>query len=91
MLQLLQSLLNKVSGESLVSGMDSLVSSTVLLLMTSLRQTYSLAPDKQDIMGDTYVGILDSSAGDSAGMGEYSSRKSLSLHNWNFANPFLYI
>ena len=91
LLQLLQSLLNKVSGESLVSGMDSLVSSTVLLLMTSLRQTYSLAPDKQDIMGDTYVGILDSSAGDSAGMGEYSMISSLSLHNWYFANPFIFM
>ena len=73
LLQLLQSLLNKVSGESLVTGMDSLVSSTVLLLMTSLRQTYSLAPDKQDIMGDTYVGILDSSAGDSAAGGQLYS------------------
>ena len=63
LLQLLQTLLNKISGESLVSGMDSVVSSTILLLMTSLRQTYTSAPDKQDIMGDTYVGILDSGAG----------------------------
>ena len=59
LLQLLQTLLNKVAGESLVSGMDSLVSSTVLLLMTALRQTYTAAPDKQDIMGDTFVGLLD--------------------------------
>ena len=50
LLQLLQTLLNKVAGESLVSGMDSLVSSTVLLLMTALRQTYTAAADKQDNM-----------------------------------------
>ena len=68
LLQLLQTLLNKVAGESLVSGMDSLVSSTVLLLMTALRQTYTAAPDKQDIMGDTFVGLLDTqAAGDSSG------------------------
>ena len=67
LLQLLQTLLNKVAGESLVSGMDSLVSSTVLLLMTALRQTYTAAPDKQDIMGDTFVGLLDTqAAGDGA-------------------------
>ena len=59
LLQLLQTLLNKISGDSLVSGMDSIVSSTILLLMTSLRQTYTSTPDKQDIMGDTFVGILD--------------------------------
>ena len=40
LLQLLQSLLNKVSGENLVSGLDTLVSSTVLLLLTALWQTY---------------------------------------------------
>ena len=66
LLQLLQTLLNKVTGECLVSGMDSVVSSTVLLLMTSLRQTYTNTPDKQDIMGDTFVGLLDNAAGDTA-------------------------
>lgn len=73
LLQLLQTLLNKISGESLVSGMDSVVSSTILLLMTSLRQTYTSAPDKQDIMGDTYVGILDSGAGDTSAGGQLYS------------------
>ena len=56
--------------------MDSLVSSTVLLLMTSLRSTYTSAPDKQDIMGDTYVGLLDSnpaSSGSSSAGGQLYS------------------
>ena len=70
LLQLLQTLLRKVAGESLVSGMDSLVSSTVLLLMTSLRSTFTNTPDKQDIMGDTFVGILDT---DSSGPGQLYS------------------
>ena len=75
LLQLLQTLLTKVSGESLVSGMDSLVSSTVLLLMTSLRSTYTSTPDRQDIMGDTYVGLLDSdpAAGSSSAGGQLYS------------------
>jgi len=60
LLQLLQSLLNKVSSENPVAGLDTLVSSTVLLLLTALRNTYTNTPDKQAIMGDTYVGILDS-------------------------------
>jgi len=60
LLQLLQCLLNKVSSENPVAGLDTLVSSTVLLLLTALRHTYTSTPDKQAIMGDTYVGILDS-------------------------------
>ena len=51
LLQLLQSLLNKVSGEGPVAGMDTLVSSTMLLLLTALRSTYSAAPGHRDIMG----------------------------------------
>lgn len=62
LLQLLQSLLNKVSGENPVAGLDTLVSSTVLLLLTALRQTYISTPDKQAIMGDTFVGLLDTTA-----------------------------
>ena len=50
LLQLLQSLLNKVSGESPGPGM---VSSTLLLL--ALRTTYSTVPDRSDIMGKRFV------------------------------------
>ena len=62
LLQMLQSLLNKVSCESAVPGLDTLVSSTVLLLLTSLRSTYSSMPEKREVMGETYVGILDAAA-----------------------------
>ena len=51
LLQLLQSLLNKVSGEGPVAGMDTLVSSTMLLLLTALRSTSSAVPGHRDIMG----------------------------------------
>ena len=73
LLQLLQTLLNKVGSESLVSGMDTIVSSTVLLLMKSLRETYSISPDKQDIMGDTYVGLLDNVSQDLGSAQLYSA------------------
>ena len=43
-------------------GMDTLVSSTVLLLLSALRTTYSTVPDRSDIMGETFVGILDAAA-----------------------------
>ena len=59
---MLQSLLNKVSCEAAVPGLDTLVSSTVLLLLTSLRSTYSSMPEKREVMGETYVGILDAAA-----------------------------
>ena len=72
LLQLLQTLLNKVASESLVSGMDTIVSSTVLLLMKSLRETYSSSPDKQDIMGDTFVGLLDNAIQDQGSTQLYS-------------------
>ena len=73
LLQLLQSLLNKVSGESPVPGMDTLVSSTVLLLLSALRTTYSTVPDRSDIMGETFVGILDAAASESQGSQTYSA------------------
>jgi len=62
LLQLLQSLLNKVSSERGVAGIDTLVSSTILLLLTALRQIYANTHSKQAIMGDNYVGILDSTS-----------------------------
>merc|ERR550519_1659646 len=59
LLQLLQTLLNKVGGEDSVAGLEGLVSSAVLLLLTSLRGTYENTPDKKTVMGETFVGILD--------------------------------
>jgi len=59
LLQLLQTLLNKVSGEDSVPGLEGLVSSAVLLLLTSLRGTYENTPDRKMVMGETFVGILD--------------------------------
>ena len=41
--------------------------------MTSLRSTYISAPDKQDIMGDTYVGLLDSDSGGASAGGQLYS------------------
>jgi len=73
LLQLLQTLLNKVSGENPVAGLDTLVSSTVLLLLTALRQTYSGAPDKQAIMGETFVGLLDTTTMETTSEQVYSA------------------
>lgn len=56
-----------------MSGMDSIVSSTILLFLTFLRQSYTSTPDKQDIMGDTYVGILDNDLDDAASGQLYSA------------------
>jgi len=66
LLQILQSLINKVSCENPVSGLDNLVSSTVLLLLSALRATYEGVPDKRDVMGDTFVGILDTTSTESS-------------------------
>jgi hypothetical protein len=41
----------------MVPGMDTLFTSTVLLLLTALRSTYSAAPGRQDVMGQTFVGL----------------------------------
>jgi len=73
LLQLLQSLLNKVSGENPVPGMDTLVSSTVLLLLTALRTTYSAAPDRRDVMGETFVGLLDITTTETSSSQTYSA------------------
>lgn len=73
LLQLLQSLLNKVSGEAPVPGMDTLVSSTVLLLLTALRTTYTALPDRRDVLGETFVGLLDSSVTEAATSQTYSA------------------
>jgi len=62
LLQLLQTLLNKVSTDDAVPGLTILVSSAVLLLVTSLRETYEASPDKKTVFGETFVGILDASA-----------------------------
>jgi len=62
LLQLLQTLLNKVSIDETVPGLTILVSSAVLLLLTSLRDTYDTSPDKKSVLGSTFVGILDASA-----------------------------
>lgn len=61
LLQLLQTLLNKVSVDEAVPGLAVLVSSAVLLLLTSLRETYDASPDKKTVLGETFVGILDTS------------------------------
>jgi len=74
LLQLLQSLINKVSEDNLVPGLDNLVSSTVLLLLTSLRTTYEGIPDRQSVMGETFVGMLDNTVtGDTTGGGQVFS------------------
>ena len=70
-LQLLQLLLARMTGETAeqeqVAGLDTLLSSTVLLLTTALRQTYSAtAPDPAAVMGDTFVGLLDTQPGGQA-------------------------
>ena len=67
LLQLLQSLLNKVSGENPVPGMDTLVSSTVLLLLRALRSTYSSLPDRSQVLGETFVGLLDNTQSEGGG------------------------
>ena len=73
LLQMLQSLLNKVSCEAAVPGLDTLVSSTVLLLLTSLRSTYSTMPERREVMGETYVGLLDAAAGETNTSQTYSA------------------
>ena len=73
LLQMLQSLLNKVACEAAVPGLDTLVSSTVLLLLTSLRTTYTSMPERKEVMGETYVGLLDSAAGETNSSQTYSA------------------
>jgi len=73
LLQLLQSLLNRVSGEAPVHGMDTLVSSTVLLLLTALRTTYTALPDRRDVLGETFVGLLDASVAEASTSQTYSA------------------
>ena len=73
LLQMLQSLLNKVACEAAVPGLDTLVSSTVLLLLTSLRSTYSSVPERREVMGETYVGLLDATTGETTSSQTYSA------------------
>ena len=73
LLQMLQSLLNKVACEAAVPGLDTLVSSTVLLLLTSLRSTYSAMPERREVMGETFVGLLDAAAGETNTSQTYSA------------------
>ena len=73
LLQLLQTLLNKVSTEEAVPGLTILVSSAVLLLLTSLRETYEKTPDKKSVLGSTYVGVLDAATLEASSSGEIFS------------------
>ena len=82
LLQMLQSLLNKVSCEAAVPGLDTLVSSTVLLLLTSLRSTYSTMPERREVMGETYVGLLDAALGETNTSQTYSA--SLQVRTFHF-------
>ena len=84
LLQMLQSLLNKVACETAVPGLDTLVSSTVLLLLTSLRSTYSAMPQRKEVMGETYVGLLDATAGETNTSQTYSA--SLQVRARQFCN-----
>jgi nuclear pore complex protein Nup205 len=61
--------------EEPVPGLALLVSSAVLLLMTALRDTYDAVPDKTSLLGDTFVGILDSTtvAQQASQQGTYSA------------------
>jgi len=73
LLQLLQALLNKVSSDNVVVGLSSLVSSAVLLLLTSLRDTYEASPEKKSVLGETYVGVLDATMSRSTSKDVFSS------------------
>ena len=56
-----------------MAGLDTLVSSTVLILITALRQTYKGTLHKQTIMGDTFVGLLDTTTGETTSEQVYSA------------------
>lgn len=73
LLQLLQALLNKVTGDSVVLGLSTLVSSAVLLLLTSLRETYEDSTEKKTILGETFVGVLDAELEESSPREIFSS------------------
>ena len=74
-----------MSADETVPGLSILVSSAVLLLLTSLRETYDAAPDKKAVLGETFVGLLDASSLDS-GPGEvFSSSLQVSLDTNIFA------
>ena len=59
LLELLQTLLNKVLDDSTMPELANQVSGVVLLLLAALRQTYSVSVDTAMIMGESYVSLLD--------------------------------
>ncbi len=81
LLQLLQTLLNKVGGEEdTAPGLAHLLSSAVLLLLTALRQTYDAVPDRAAVMSDTFVGLLDTTAAAVTTQQQQGGAFSASLH-----------
>jgi len=81
LLQLLQTLLNKVGGEEdTAPGLAHLLSSAVLLLLTALRQTYDAVPDRAAVMSDTFVGLLDTTTAAVTTQQQQGGAFSASLH-----------
>ena len=83
LLQLLQTLLNKVVGsseEETAPGLAHLVSSAVLLLLNALRETYDSVPDRTTVLGDTFVGLLDSTVAATAQQSPQQGAFSAALH-----------
>ncbi len=62
-----------VDSGSVVLGLSTLVSSAVLLLLTSLRETYETSPEKKTILGETFVGVLDATLETTASREIFSS------------------
>ena len=69
----------------MVLGLSTLVSSAVLLLLTSLRDTYNASPEKKSVLGETYVGMLDATSIEESGPKEiFSSSLQVILKGWRF-------